>query len=116
MSKQITGKAVINVDGAVIPTENNAKLNPGGASRNPERHGGKTYFTEEEVAPGIECNVLHTKDVDIIALSAIKGATVLFDTDTGHKWILRGATTQNVVELEGGKSKLVMFADSCDRM
>lgn len=111
MSKQITGRAKISIDGKVIPSENGAKLNVGGASRKPERHGGTTYYAEEEVAPTIECVVNHTKDVDILDLAAIKNATVTFETDTGQKWLMNGATVEAPTDLDAGtgKSALKLF-------
>lgn len=116
MSDQITGRATIYIDGKRIPTENKAKLNPGGANRKEERHGGKTYYAEEEVAPAVECSVLHTADVDILALSAITGATVIFEADTGQKYVLRGAFAAEPAALDGDRASLKLVADSCDRM
>lgn len=117
MSK-ITGKAVITVDGTRYATENGATLNPGGVNRAAERHGGETYFREEEVAPTLECNVLHTADTDILALSAIVGATVMFEAETGQKFLLRGGFTTEPVPLDtsSGKSALKMSARSCDKL
>ncbi|MHB1053475.1 MAG: phage tail tube protein [Thiobacillus sp.] len=116
MSDQITGRATIYIDGRRIPTENKAKLNPGGANRKEERHGGKTYYAEEEVPPGVECTVLHTANVDIVALSAIVGATVIFEADTGQKYVLRGGFVTGPAELDGDRVQLKIAADSCDRM
>lgn len=116
MSDRITGRATIYIDGKRIPTENKAKLNPGGANRKEERHGGKTYFAEEEVPPGVECTVLHTADADIVALSAIVGATVIFEADTGQKYVLRGGFVTGPAELDGDRVQLKLAADSCDRM
>lgn len=118
MSKRITGKATIYVDGATIPTENGAKLSPGGESKKPERHGGVTYYAAEEMPPTLECTVLHTADIDILKLSAIEGATVMFETDTGQKFLLRGATAQDPVDLDAGsgKSALRLFANECVRV
>lgn len=116
MSDQITGRATIYIDGKRIPTENKAKLMPGGANRKEERHGGKTYYAEEEVPPGVECTVLHTADVDIVKLSAIVGATVIFEADTGQKYVLRGGFVTGPAELDGDRVQLKLAADSCDRM
>lgn len=114
---RITGIAEITVDGKRLATENGATLNPGGFNRVPERHGGDTYFKDEEVPPMLECNVLHTSETDIIALSNIVGATVLFKANTGQRFQLRGAVTTEVVPLDSssGKSALKMSARSCDK-
>lgn len=118
MSKRITGRATIYIDGASIPSENGAKLNPGGESRKPERHGGVTYYSSEEMTPSVECVVNHTADIDILKLSVIEGATVMFETDTGQKFMLSGAVVQDPVDLDAGKGKcaLKLFANSCTKI
>lgn len=118
MSKRITGRATIYIDGATIPTENGAKLNPGGESRKPERHGGTTYYSAEEMPPTVDCTVQHTADIDILKLSRIEGATVIFEADTGQKFLLRGAVTQDPVDLDAGtgKSALKLFANECVKL
>lgn len=114
----ITGKATIRWDGNVLATENGATLNPGGVNRTGERHGGKSYYKEDEVNPSLECNVIHDKDTDIIALSGITGATIEFETDTGLTYILRQAFTTEpvVVDTGTGKAPLKMEADTVDQI
>lgn len=115
---KITGKGVLTVDGTRFAIENGATLNPGGVNRAAERHGGETYYKEEEVPPTLEGNVLHTADTDIIALSNITDATVMFEADTGQKFLLRGAFTTEPVPLDSssGKSALKMSARGCDKL
>ncbi len=115
---RITGIAEITVDGRRFATENGATLNPGGFNRQAERHGGDTYFKDEEVPPSLDCNVLHTSETDIIALSNIVGATILFKANTGQKFLLRGASASEPVPLDSGsgKSALKFFARSCDKL
>jgi len=115
---KISGKATIRVDGVELKTENGAKLSPGGINRNPEAHGGNTYFTEEDVVPVLECNVLHDKDMDAIFLSGITGATVMFEADTGQTYVMRDAfTTEPVpVDTNSGKSALKMSGETVDKV
>lgn len=115
---QLTGKATIRVDGNVLAAENGATLNPGGVNRPPERHGGDTFYVEEEVPPSLEASVLHTKDTDIMALSNITGATVHFEADTGQQFIMRGAfvTEPAVLDASSGKVPLSMSARSVDKV
>ncbi|MEW4983068.1 MAG: phage tail tube protein [Cycloclasticus sp.] len=117
MSGQITGKVVIRVDGAVLPTENKATLAGAGVTRTPEAHGGKTYFSEEETPPSLEATVLITKDTDVFALNKITNATVFFEADTGQQYIMRNAFTTEVVPHDGsGKTPLKMSAESVDKI
>ena len=115
---QLTGKATIYIDGDKIEAENGARANPGGVRRPDERHGGRTYHREEEVAPYVECTVLHTKDTDVLALGNITGATVIFETDTGFKYALRQAFAQDPVEIDAGqgKSSLRLVGESFDKL
>jgi hypothetical protein len=114
---QITGKATVFVDGAKMEMERGAKANPGGVSRDFERHHGRTYHKEDEVAPSVEGNILHTKDTDVQALN-FSNATVIFVADTGQKYVMRGAATENPVEIDAGsgKSPIKLVGDSFDKM
>lgn len=115
---KITGKGTLTIDGTRYAIENGATLNPGGVNRVAERHGGDTYYKEDEVPPMLEGNVLHTADTDILAMGNITGATVIFEADTGQKYLLRGAFTTEPVPLDSssGKSALKMSARGCDRI
>lgn len=115
---QITGKAVIHVDGQRLEMENGAQANPGGIARQFERHGGKTYNKEEEVPPSVEGNVLHTADTDVVALSSISGATVIFEADTGQKYVMGGSAVENPLPIDAstGKSAIRLVGDTWDRM
>jgi hypothetical protein len=115
---QITGKATVYVDGAKMEMERGAKANPGGISRAFERHHGRTYHKEDEVAPSVEGTILHTKNTDVLALGAIDNATVIFEADTGQKYVMRGASAENPIEIDAssGKSPLKLVGDSFERM
>ncbi len=81
---QITGKAVIRVDGEEWRTEDGAKLNPGGVTREAKAGGGKVHgFAEKTKAPELDCSVYHTRDTDLTAINAIRDATVMYESDTG---------------------------------
>jgi len=116
-SGQLSGKVSIRVDGDFIATENEATLTPDGVKRDPIRHGGKTYFSEEETAPELVCKVLLTKDVDVIKLNQITNATVLFEADTGQKYYMRGAFSTEVVPFEGkGIAEMKMSANTVEKV
>jgi hypothetical protein len=116
--RQITGKATVYVDGTKMEMERGAKAHPGGISRAFERHHGRTYALESEAAPSVEGNILHTKDTDVLALGAIDNATVIFECDTGQKYVMRGASIENPIDIDGGsgKSPVKFVGDSFERM
>lgn len=113
---QITGKVEIRVDGKKLATENRATLNPGGVTRAAERHGGKTYYGEEETPPLLETNVLITKETDVINLGSITGATVMFIADTGQKYVMRDAFTTEPVPHDGSGKAALKMSGTVERM
>lgn len=117
MSK-LTGKATVSVDGTTYKLANKVTLDPGGKSRKPEVHGGRTHYTEEEMPPSLEGEVLHDKDADIIALGDISDATVLIECDTGQRFIIRHAFTTEPVKADfgTGKGTLKMAGDLAEKV
>jgi len=112
-SNVLYGKATIRVDGKVIPTENRATFNPGGYKREPERHGGKTYFTQNEEAPRLEVSILQNSAFDEIALNKIDNATITFMADTGQKRMLRKAFTVEPVAFDAsGKARAIFSGEA----
>ena len=115
---QLTGKAIIRADGLRLRTENGATLSLGGFNRTSERHGGQTYFKEDEVPPKLECSVLHDKDTNLLTLNNITGATIEYECDTGQIYILRDAFVIEPVSLDSGtgKASLMFEANSIDEV
>lgn len=115
---KITGKATIRVDGAEIPSERGATLNPGGVNRTPRMAGSRVFFNEEPVAPTLQCTVLHSDEVDLIDLNTITGATVLVECDNGQDYMLIGAFVTETAELNTaeGQVRLNMSALRCERI
>jgi len=116
MSK-ITGKVTIKIDGKVLAAENQATLDLGGTKRNPETHGGKTYFGEEESPALLEVSLLITKETDLMALNEMTGGTVFVEADTGQQFMMSGAFTTEPVSLDGGgKTPLKISCESLEQI
>ena len=116
---QITGKAIIRVDGREWRTEDGASLNVGGVKRNPKAGGGKVHgYNEETVPPQLDCTLFHTREDDLTALGGLDNVTVIFETDTGDSYVLREAFVLEPAQLESkeGTAKISMSAISCKRM
>jgi hypothetical protein len=118
MSGRITGVATIRIDGQEFPTERGATLNPGGANRTTKMAGRRVFFTEEPVAPTLQATVMHTEDIDIVEVSRIRDATVLFECDNGQDYMLTGAFVTETAELNSGEGqvRLNMSARTCERV
>lgn len=113
--RQITGRATVYIDGTQMEMERGAKASPGGVARDFERHHGRTYATENEEPPFVEGNIIHTKETKVIDLSSINDATVIFKCDTGQKYVMRGASNEKPIGIEG-KSPMKLVGDSFEEM
>lgn len=114
MSDQTTGIIKLKLDGSVIESENDATLNPGGIKRTPAVHGGKTYYTEEEVPAEVTFKVPLTKNVNVITLNEMKDKTLTFIADTGQRYLVRGAFTLDVVEHGLTSAEVKMSGDKAE--
>lgn len=100
MAKQITGKAFIRVDGAELETLEGATFNPGGMSREPVNGYAAYGYKESVVNPLVTCSIAHTSDISLKELEAIVDATVIFETDTGKRFIMRESWVTEPPELD----------------
>ena len=66
----------------------------------------------------MEASVYHTKVTDLTAINAIKDATVIFESDTGDRYVLRAAfvTSQEGLDAEDGTIGVKMSAEACERL
>lgn len=100
---QITGKCTVRVDGEELLKEVGGTLNVGGSEREAQMGPrGVNGFKENPVAPSLQITAHHTADTDIVRLAGISSATVLFETDTGHSYLLRRAFVTEPPELDAG--------------
>ena len=114
---QVTGKAIIRVDGNELRTADEATLSIGGVSREAVVGAGKVHgHTESTVAPELECTIYHTADTSLKEIAAITDATVLFEADTGRRFILTGAFVTDVpsLKVKGGEVDVKMSALTCE--
>jgi hypothetical protein len=114
---QVTGKAVIRFDGREYKTADEATLQPGGVSRETVKGAGKVHgFTETTVEPEMECTIYHTKATSLKEIQDIDNATVIFETDTGARWVLTGAFVLDPLSLKtkGGEIAVKMSAITCE--
>ena len=75
-------------------------------------------FAEKTKEPELECAVYHTRDTDLTAINAIRDATVVYESDTGDRYVLRSAfvTEQGELDAENGTINVKFSAISCERI
>lgn len=118
MSQRL-GKAFVKVNGALLESMPGAKLNIGGKKRTPVIGANAVHgFSEEIVQSSVECEISVSKDTDIIALSKIDNATIIFECDTGQVFVCRESFLTEPPELtasEGGKVPLKFNGAPADK-
>jgi len=113
---QLTGRALIRVDGAELRSEPDATLDIGGVKRDPKAGAYHIDYTEELAPPVLECKVHNTPTTSLLALQNITNATVVYICDNGPRYILRDAFVTDPPKLSAkeGMVDLKMSAASCD--
>lgn len=103
MSNQVVGRAKISLGSlGEVATEKGATLDFGGTKRTPKpADNGRVYFTEETVAPELSAKLMATPNISGPQLN-FKDATILFETDTGQKFMLPNAFTTDPAPLNAG--------------
>lgn len=119
MSNQVTGRATVRADGKEYKSMDGVTASIGGESREPVKGGGHVHgYKSKDEEPKLTLPLAHTKDVSLKELGAITNATVILETDTGVKFIYRGAWANGPAELnvDSGTVTLNMSALTCDEL
>lgn len=88
----ITGKVQLKVDGAIIQSENDAELDPGGETYESKVIQGTTHRMSTQDAPSIvSFKLAMTEKTDVTEVSRWKDKTLTFIADTGQRYLIRDA-------------------------
>lgn len=100
---KLTGIVTVKVNGSPLRSKPGASLKVGGKIKKAESDAnGFIGHSVEEIKPAeVKCTLLHAGDTDLITLQNIEDATVVFETDTGQSYLVRGAATEGEVEMKG---------------
>jgi hypothetical protein len=118
MSKYF-GRATVTADGLTLETMKGAKINLGGIKRNEVEGSNTVGFVEEMKSSSIECEIMVRADTPIETIRNIVDATIVFQTDVGHAYMIRNAFCAEVLELtegEGGKMKAVLKGPPAEKV
>lgn len=116
---QLLGKALIKVDGQLLRSKPGAKFNLGGVTRKTQSDDTGHGFSEENVAPFIECSINLDGAIRISDLAKATSVSVTFEADTGQTYVLRNAWIENPPEVtsgEGGDVPLRYVGESAEEM
>jgi hypothetical protein len=106
---QFLGRATIRVNGAVIETAKGASLDIGGTKRNPIVSGRLVGFAEETAPAMVECEISLSADLSLETLRRTAGATIVFECDTGQRYVIADAFITDPPTMKDGEGGNVML-------
>lgn len=111
---QITGRAFVSLNGQRIRSKEGATLNTGGVRREPAvSDAGVDGYSEGIAVPGVQCKINHTAQTDLKAIQDFRDGTLIFETDTGKVFTLKGAWCASPPTLSKGDVDLSFEAMEC---
>lgn len=107
---QLLGRAFIKTNGELLRSNDGAKVDLGGAVRNPVVGSHSVHgFAEKVKEATVECEINLAVGDTLEGLRNITDATITFECDTGQRYIVRQAFLTEppvITEGEGGKIPL----------
>lgn len=93
-SPSLTGRVFITINGQRQRSREGASLDTGGIARAPGvSDAGVDGFTESVAVPGVEFELNHSAATRLEDIHAIVDGVLVFETDTGRIYTLKGATS-----------------------
>lgn len=104
---QVTGICSVKVNGKLLRTKEGAKLKLGGMERTPIMANGRVAgYAEKAVPAELEATLAHAADTDVLEIGGWVDATLIFETDTNKKYLVKNAFTTETLELTAGEGDL----------
>lgn len=111
---QVAGKAFITINGRRLRSKEGAKLNTGGAERDPAvSDSGVDGYTEKVAVPQVDCVINYTPDISLKEIHDFKDGTLTFETDNGKVHTLKDAWCAKPPEVTKGEITLVFQGTEC---
>lgn len=115
---KLTGLVYININGQRVRSEKDASLKPGGAIQKAgtDATGFIGHYTEENKPGEVKFSIQHGDDTDIVTMQGLRDVNVLFETDSGQTYLVRGAATEGEVEQKGRMLEITMTGAPAERV
>lgn len=114
---KMTGICYVEMNGSRVRSKD-ASLKPGGPiSKAVTDDNGVNGHATEEIKPAeIQFTLPHGDDVDVTALQRVRGATAVFETDSGQRYLIRNAGTEGEVALKGKGIDITLSGEPAELM
>ncbi len=100
---QFLGRATIRVNGEVIETMKGASLDLGGVKRTTVTVGRVVGWAEETAPAVLECETALRPGQSLEALRRAAGAVVIFECDTGQRYLMNDAYLTDTITMKDGE-------------
>lgn len=102
--EKFTGVVIIRIDGKSIRSKEKAELDPGGVERTPVYADGQIVgYSEKPIASKVNATIAHGSSTDILSLGNVTNGSLVFETDTGLRYLISGAFATQRAKLTGGE-------------
>lgn len=118
-NNQVVGQARFKIDGALLETDGQTKLEIGGKKREPVMGDFQAGNFRESTEPSkIEVSVLYKEQTDLAAYRDITNSTITLEYDTGAVWVIRGGYYADVASInqQDGKASLVFMGQPAESL
>lgn len=114
------GRARVRVDGAELKIDEGASLDIGGVQRNTVKGVDVYGYSEEAMPAEVDCDVYVDANTDLDYLESISDATVMFECDSGQKYVLAHAWSETPPKAtaanNGGKVPMKFVAPKAEKV
>lgn len=108
MSGKVTGIVFVTVNDKLLQSKSGASLVLGGYERTAQTGHSLYGFSDSFVPAEMECVISDKAQTDLIEMANWMDATLTFETDTGKRYLVRGAATVEAIKLTGGDGDVAL--------
>jgi hypothetical protein len=116
---QIVKQARVKIDGALLETAGDTKLEIGGPKRESVVGDYQAGAYQESTEPSkVEVNILYKEASELASYRNITDATITIEYDTGATWVVRGGYYADVASINqsDGKASLVFMGQPAEEV
>lgn len=116
---QVAGQARVKIDGALLETDGQTKLEIGGPKREAVQGDYQAGNFRESTEPSkVELSILYKEDSELASYRDVTNATINIEYDTGATWVVRGGYYSEVASInqQDGKASLVFMGQPAEQL
>lgn len=116
MSSKYLGRVTVRVNGTVQDSKPGASLDIGGITRESVVTDQDMGFTETPKPSRIECEIALKAGVTLADLAAFKDGSLMYECDTGQRYIIKDGYTAETISIASGSVKVVFMGKPAQEM